>query len=110
MIVLGPIGSETRIANEKMIKRDIDIGLFIAKKSRYLVSYDEAFEWMGYFCIKMEYCRLGDLQQQFDSGRVFTEKAYLIPLFSYYFLGNYSVRIRNGSGPYGATGAQSLPP
>jgi serine/threonine protein kinase len=81
MIPLGPVGSETRIENEKKIKRDIDIGLFIAKKSKHLVSYDEAFEWVDYFCIKMEYCRLGDLQRQLDSGRTFTEKAYLIPFF-----------------------------
>jgi serine/threonine protein kinase len=74
MIPLGPVGSEARSSHEKMIKREIDIGLFIAKKSRYLVSYAETFEWVDYFCIKMEYCRLGDLQHQFDSGRVFTDE------------------------------------
>jgi hypothetical protein len=105
MIVLGPVGGETRIANEKVIKRDIDIGLFIAKRSKYLVSYAETFEWVDYFCIKMEYCRLGDLQQQFDSGRVFKEEAYLMPLFCYDILGNNSVHIRNGSGSYCPAGA-----
>jgi serine/threonine protein kinase len=75
MIPLGPVGSETRSSHEKMIKREIDIGLIIAKKSRYLVSYAETFDWVDYFCIKMEYCKLGDLQHQCDSGRVFTEEA-----------------------------------
>jgi hypothetical protein len=76
MIPLGPLGSEVRSSHEKMIRREIDIGLIIAKKCRNLVSYAETFEWMDYFCIKMEYCRLGDLQQQFDSGRVFKKEAY----------------------------------
>jgi serine/threonine protein kinase len=74
MIPLGPEGSENRSSFEKMIKREIEIGLIIAKKSRYLVSYIETFDWVDYFCIKMEYCRLGDLKHQFDSGRVFTEE------------------------------------
>jgi serine/threonine protein kinase len=81
MIPLGPEGSKKRTSHEKMIRREIEIGLIIAKKSRYLVSYAETFDWVDYFCIKMEYCRLGDLQQQFDSGRVFKEEAYLMPLF-----------------------------
>jgi hypothetical protein len=75
MIPLGSVGSETRPSHEEMIKREINIGLIIAKKCRYLVSYAETFEWVDYFCIKMEYCKLGDLQHQFDCGRVFTEKA-----------------------------------
>jgi serine/threonine protein kinase len=74
MIPLGPEGGKRRTSHEKMIKREMEIGLIIAKKSRYLVSYTETFDWVDYFCIKMEYCRLGDLQHQFDSGRVFTEE------------------------------------
>jgi hypothetical protein len=74
MIPLGPSGSEIRSSHEKMIRKEIDIGLIIAKKCRYLVSYSEVFEWMDFFCIKMEYYSIGDLQHQFDSGRVFTEE------------------------------------
>jgi serine/threonine protein kinase len=74
MIPLGPVGSEIRSSHERMVRREIDIGLIIAKKSRYLVSYTETFEWENYFCIKMEYCKLGDLQHQLDNGRIFTEK------------------------------------
>jgi serine/threonine protein kinase len=73
MISLGPEGNTKRSSHEKMIKREMEIGLVIGKKTRYLVSYFETFDWVDYFCIKMEYCRLGDLQQQFDRGRVFTE-------------------------------------
>jgi hypothetical protein len=75
IIPLGPAGSMERLSHEKMIKKEMEIGLIIAKKSRYLVLYTETFHWVDYFCIKMEYCRLGDLQYQFDSGRVFTEEA-----------------------------------
>jgi hypothetical protein len=34
----------------------------------------EVFEWGDYFCIKMEYCILGDVQQQLDNGKIFKEE------------------------------------
>jgi hypothetical protein len=74
MILLGPKGGESRSALKKLIEREIKIGLVIAKESEFLVSYLEIFESEDYFCIKMEYCILGDLQHQLDIGRVFTEK------------------------------------
>jgi hypothetical protein len=74
IIVLGPKTNETRLSRQKMITSEIAIGLFIAKECRYLVSYGEVFEWVDFFCIKMEYCSMGDLQHQFDSGRIFTEE------------------------------------
>jgi serine/threonine protein kinase len=74
LIQLGPKGSESRSDNKKLIEREMKIGLIIAKESEFLVSYLEIFETEDCFCIKMEYCVLGDLQHQFDIGRVFTEK------------------------------------
>jgi hypothetical protein len=75
MILLGPKESEMRISRQKVIDKEIKIGLVVAKESRYLVSYTEVFEWMDCFCIKMEYCILGDLQRQFDAGKIFSEEA-----------------------------------
>jgi serine/threonine protein kinase len=76
LILLGPKGSESRSANKKLIEREMKIGLIFAKESEFLVSYLEIFESEDYFCIKMEYCILGDLQHQLDNSRVFTEKVY----------------------------------
>jgi serine/threonine protein kinase len=89
MISLGPKTSETRLTHQKMINSEITIGLIIAKESRYLILYFEVFEWMDFFCIKMEYCRLGDLQHQFDAGRIFTERVYCIFLFVAYVINNF---------------------
>jgi serine/threonine protein kinase len=74
LLLLGPKGSESRSAHKKLIEREMRIGLIIAKESEFLVSYLEIFETEDFFCIKMEYCSLGDLQHQLDIGRVFTEK------------------------------------
>jgi serine/threonine protein kinase len=74
LIQLGPKGSESRSTLKKLIESEMKIGLMIAKKSEFLVSYLEIFESGDYFCIKMEYCSLGDLQHQMDIGRIFTEK------------------------------------
>jgi serine/threonine protein kinase len=74
LIQLGPKGNESRSALKKLIEREMKIGLIIAKESEFLVSYLEIFESEDYFCIKMEYCSLGDLQHQLDVGKVFAEK------------------------------------
>jgi serine/threonine protein kinase len=74
LIQLGPKGSESRSSLKEMIEKEIKIGLIIAKECEFLVSYLEIFESEDYFCIKMEYYSLGDLQHQLDIGRIFTEK------------------------------------
>jgi hypothetical protein len=71
---LGRKGTESRELNKKLIERDIKVGLLIAKECRYLILYSEVFEWGDYFCIKMEYCILGDIQQQLDNGKIFREE------------------------------------
>jgi serine/threonine protein kinase len=84
LISLGPKTSEMRLTHQKAINSEMTIGLVIAKESRYLVLYAEVFDWMDFYCIKMEYCSMGDLQHQFKKRRVFTEKVYLIILFVCY--------------------------
>jgi serine/threonine protein kinase len=46
----------------------------IAKESPHLVSYSETFEWGDYFCIKMEYCKMGDLQNYLKKKNMFSEE------------------------------------
>jgi hypothetical protein len=74
MIVLGPKGNALRIDIQKKIEKEIRVGMMIGKKSPHLVLYSEIFEWGDYFCIKMEYCKMGDLQNQLNQKRVFTEE------------------------------------
>jgi hypothetical protein len=59
--------------------------MLIAKDCDFLISYWEVFEWGDFFCIKMEYCKLGDLQNQLDNERIFTEKVNLNQFLFYYF-------------------------
>jgi serine/threonine protein kinase len=74
LIALGMKNSKTREINKKAIEKEIQIGMIVAKESPHLVSYSEVFEWQDYFCIKMEYCKMGDLQNQLNQNRIFTEE------------------------------------
>jgi serine/threonine protein kinase len=77
LIMLGSKESASRAKNQKMIQKEMSVGMVVAKECSHLVSYSEIFEWSDYFCIKMEYCELGDLQNQLDQNRVFTEEVNL---------------------------------
>jgi serine/threonine protein kinase len=74
MIVLGPKGNASRTSNRKTIEKEIKVGMIIAKECPHLISYSEVFEWGDYFCIKMEYCKMGDLENQLNQKRIFTEE------------------------------------
>jgi serine/threonine protein kinase len=71
---LGLEDDESKEKNQKMIEKEIRVGILVSKECRYLVSYTETFEWEKFFCIKMEYFSNGDLQFQLDNGRIFTEE------------------------------------
>jgi serine/threonine protein kinase len=66
LIALGAKNSKNKEVNKKLIEKEIEIGMIVAKETPHLVSYSEIFEWQDYFCIKMEYCKMGDLQNQLD--------------------------------------------
>jgi serine/threonine protein kinase len=80
-----------------MMEREMKVGLIISKESSHLVSHSEVFEWGDYFCIRMEYCCGGDLQDQFDKERIFTEEVYYLILYEIIeiilYSGNYSIYI-----------------
>jgi serine/threonine protein kinase len=77
LIALGSKDSTLRTKNQKIIEKEMSVGMIVAKECSHLVSYSEIFEWGDYFCIKMEYCEMGDLQNQLDENRVFTEEVKL---------------------------------
>jgi serine/threonine protein kinase len=89
-IYLGMKGKESE--NMKRIKitieKELKVGMMISRECDHLVLYSEIFEWEGYFCIKMEYCKSGDLQNQLDVGRRFSEDVLSIFffLFCFYFI------------------------
>jgi serine/threonine protein kinase len=76
LIQLSPQGSEFRSKHQKIIEKEMKVGLIIAKENKHLVEYSEVFEWGDYFCIKMEYCEVGDIQSSLDKGRMFTEEVF----------------------------------
>jgi serine/threonine protein kinase len=76
LIQLGPQGTEFRSKHQKIIEKEMKVGLIIAKENKHLVEYSEVFEWNDYFCIKMEYCKVGDIQSSLDKGRIFTEEVF----------------------------------
>jgi serine/threonine protein kinase len=76
MIPLGAKNSEARVQNQKVIEKEIKVGILIAKEYPHLVSYSETFEWGNYFCIKMEYCKMGDLLNRLRKGHVFSEEVF----------------------------------
>jgi serine/threonine protein kinase len=83
LIPLGAKNSEARVQNQIIIEREIKVGILIAKECPQLVSYSETFEWGDYFCIKMEYCKVGDLQNRLKSGYVFSEEVQFFFLFAF---------------------------
>jgi hypothetical protein len=74
LIFLGPKNSESRKEIEKMIEKELEIGIVIVKECDYLVSYSEVFVWEDYFCIKLEYFSNGNLQAELDKKRIFKEE------------------------------------
>jgi hypothetical protein len=78
LIQLGPKGNESRESYRKALEKEMRIGLIIANECKFLVSYSDIFGYGDYFCIKMEYCVLGDLRHQLDAGKVFTEDVWKI--------------------------------
>jgi serine/threonine protein kinase len=74
LIRLGSKSSKSRDTNQTAIEKEMKVGMLIAKECSHLISYWEFFEWEDYFCIKMEYCEKGDIQKEFDKGRIFSEE------------------------------------
>jgi serine/threonine protein kinase len=82
MINIGQEGSEVRKKAQKEIAAEINIGLTLGQECPFLVRYLETFYYEHFFCLIIEYCELGDLQQELDSGKQYDEPVcYLVHLF-----------------------------
>jgi serine/threonine protein kinase len=86
LIPFGPEDSPSRNNNKKTIEKEMKVGLIVAKESKFLVQYSEIFQWGDFFCIKMEYCCQGDLQNQLDNGKFFTEEVFVNSYIFFIFL------------------------
>jgi serine/threonine protein kinase len=73
MINIGQEGMEKRKIVQKEITSEINIGLTLAEGCPFLVRYFEMFYYENFCCLIMEYCELGDLQQELDSGKQYEE-------------------------------------
>jgi serine/threonine protein kinase len=85
MINIGEEGSEARRKAQKEIAAEINIGLTLGQECPFLVRYLETFYYKNFFCLIMEYCELGDLQQELDSGKQYEEPVFYF-LFVFIFI------------------------
>jgi hypothetical protein len=93
MINIGQEGSDERKKSQKEIAAEIKIGMTLGQECPFLVRYFETFYHQNFCCLIMEYCELGDLQQELNSGKQYDEPVYYFYLFYffvfyfYFFLG-----------------------
>jgi serine/threonine protein kinase len=87
MINIGQEDSEERKKIEKEIGAEINIGLTLGQECPFLVRYLETFYYENFCCFIMEYCELGDLQQELDSGKEYEEPVsyFSLVLFNFFF-------------------------
>jgi serine/threonine protein kinase len=88
MINIGQEGSEVRKKAQKEIAAETNIVLTLGQECPFLVRYLEIFYHENFCCFIMEYCELGNLQKELDSGKQYEELVsdfYLFYLFIYYF-------------------------
>jgi serine/threonine protein kinase len=71
-------------AQREEITPEIDIALTLGRECPFLVEYLETFYHDHFLCLVMEYCEVGDLQQELDSGKQYEEQVCYFHLF--YFL------------------------
>jgi serine/threonine protein kinase len=76
MINIGSEGSEVRKKAQKEIINEINIGLTLGQECPFLVRYLEMFYHQNFCCLIIEYCDLGDLQQELDSGKQYEEVVF----------------------------------
>jgi hypothetical protein len=76
IINIGPEGSEARSKAQKEIIAETNIGLTFGHGCQFLIQYVETFYYYNFFCILMEYCELGDLQKELNSGKQYDEPVF----------------------------------
>jgi serine/threonine protein kinase len=71
------------IGNEAQISIEMTIG----QNCPFLVQYLETFYHKNFCCLVMEYCELGDLQKELDSGKQYEEFVIylLFDIYMYFF-------------------------
>jgi hypothetical protein len=85
MINIGQEGTEMRRKAQKEIAQEINIGLTLGQECPFLVRYLEMFYYKNFCCLLMEYCVLGELQQELDSGKQYDELVILANFFLNFF-------------------------
>jgi hypothetical protein len=86
MINIGQEGSEERKKAQKDIAAEINIGITLGRECPFLVRYLETFYHENFCCLIIEYCELGDLQQELDSKKQYDEPVFHSHIFFLFFL------------------------
>jgi serine/threonine protein kinase len=85
MINIGQEGTEVQKKAQKEIASEINIGLTLGQECPFLVRYFEMFYYENLCCVIIEYCELGDLQEELDSGKQYEEPVSYLT-YSLFFL------------------------
>jgi hypothetical protein len=87
MIDIGQEGTEERRINQREFESKIKNVFPLGQECPFLVRYLEMFCYENFFCLVIEYCELGDLQRELDSGKQYEEPVSYFVLTFYFFLG-----------------------
>jgi serine/threonine protein kinase len=78
MISIGQEGSEERNKIQNQLESEIRSVIPLGEECPFLVRYLEMFYYENFFCLIIEYCELGDLQRELDSGKHYKEPVFYI--------------------------------
>jgi serine/threonine protein kinase len=84
MISIGQEGSEERNKIQNQLESEIRSVFPLGEECLFLVRYLEMFYYENFFCLVIEYCELGDLQRELDSGKHYKEPVSYF-CFEFYF-------------------------
>jgi NIMA (never in mitosis gene a)-related kinase len=86
MINIGEEGSEERNKAQRQVVAEINIGLTLGQECPFLVRYLEMFYHENFCCLIMEYCELGDVQKELNSGKQYKEPVSHFFFFCFFFV------------------------
>jgi hypothetical protein len=82
MINIGQEGTEAQKRAKKDIISEVNIGMIYGKECPFLVQYFEMLYHENFCCLIIEYCELGDLQQELELKKQYEEPVFFIFCYS----------------------------
>jgi hypothetical protein len=74
LIRLNSKNNPSSALHQQKIEKEMKMRVVAGRECKHLVHYSEVFEWEDYVCVKMEYCNGGNLQDQLNFKKIFTQQ------------------------------------